>query len=164
METRRQLTLFVPNDLAVTIESVRSTFNPAQFALIKSHVTLCREHELEPLEAVLHPLRTPGLGALEMTFGAPKRFAEGRGVLLPAVGGLSAFRRLRERILTPVVGEIQEQEPHLTLMHPRNATCTDAIFEALQQYVFPTRVTFDRVALIEQTAGAPWVVLEEFGL
>ena len=47
---RRQLTLFVKKEDAETIEQIRQAFNPRQFELIKSHVTLCREDEIQNLE------------------------------------------------------------------------------------------------------------------
>ena len=50
---RRQLTLFVGEKDAITIEQIRQKFNPLQFKLIKSHVTLCREDEIENLEQVI---------------------------------------------------------------------------------------------------------------
>ena len=52
---RRQLTLFVEQKDAETIEKVRQEFNPKQFELIKSHVTLCREDEIQNLEQVISP-------------------------------------------------------------------------------------------------------------
>lgn len=42
MSHRLQLTLFVPPQQAASIEAIRQTVNPLQYALIKSHVTLCR--------------------------------------------------------------------------------------------------------------------------
>jgi hypothetical protein len=50
---RRQLTLFVEQKDAEIIERVRQEFNPIQFNLIKSHVTLCREDEIQNLEQVI---------------------------------------------------------------------------------------------------------------
>ena len=44
---RKQLTLFLEASEAESIERIRKEFNPKQFALIKSHITLCREDEIE---------------------------------------------------------------------------------------------------------------------
>ena len=43
MDTRKQLTLFVKDVQAKAIEAIRRQYNPEQYALIKAHVTLCRE-------------------------------------------------------------------------------------------------------------------------
>ena len=53
INNRIQLTLFVDPKEAVTIERVRQEFNPGQFKLIKAHVTLCREDEIQDLEKVV---------------------------------------------------------------------------------------------------------------
>jgi len=47
---RRQLTLFIDQGDAQIIEMIRAEFNPLQHQLIKSHVTLCREDELNRLK------------------------------------------------------------------------------------------------------------------
>lgn len=54
--TQRQLTLFVAQAAAVTIESIRAAYNPKQTELIKCHVTLCREDEIQDLEKVVNNL------------------------------------------------------------------------------------------------------------
>lgn len=38
--------LFIEDEEAEEIEKIRKTFNPEQYALIKSPITLCREDEL----------------------------------------------------------------------------------------------------------------------
>ena len=42
-QRRIQLTLFIEENEAETIEQIRKEFNPEQYELIKAHVTLCRE-------------------------------------------------------------------------------------------------------------------------
>lgn len=54
---RRQLTLFVDKKDAKEIENIRIRFNPIQYDLIKCHVTLCREDEIEDISAVLANLQ-----------------------------------------------------------------------------------------------------------
>ncbi|NMR33228.1 hypothetical protein HIO71_03290 [Chryseobacterium aquaticum] len=46
-KTRRQLTLFLDDHYSTEIETIRRKYNPVQYKSIKSHVTLCREDELE---------------------------------------------------------------------------------------------------------------------
>lgn len=156
---RQQLTLFVPPADVVEIETIRGRYNPVQRALIDCHVTLCREDELVELDRVLQNLRAHRLPAITIGFGNMIRSAGGKGVLLPAATGQEEFQQLREKVLEGIVVAPRRQEAHITLMHPRNSACTDAIFEAIRAYVLPQQITFDTISLIEQVAGGPWRVV-----
>jgi len=46
---RKQITIFLDETEAIPIEAIRKRFNPRQYKLIKSHITLCREDEIEDL-------------------------------------------------------------------------------------------------------------------
>ncbi len=162
LHTRLQLTLFADENDSATIEHIRRTFNPEQHALIRAHVTLCREDELEPLEKVMANLESLALAPITLHFGKPVRFSDGKGVLLPAIGNNTPFHGLRNRILNGVVETPRKHEPHLTLMHPRNATCTDAVFEKIQQADLPEQLLFSKISLIEQETGKKWRVLKEY--
>ncbi len=156
---RRQLTLFA-DDASGLLAHVRKTYNPVQAALIAGHVTLCREDELEPLEAIWPRIQGMALGGpLALEFGPPERFSDCKGVLLPAIGGLAAFADLRRRILAHI-DTPRAQAAHLTLMHPRNSTCTDAIFAEIAALELPRRLVFQRVNLIEQVDGGVWRTLD----
>lgn len=163
-QKRRQLTLFIPAPASDPIEKIRREFNPAQYALIKSHVTLCREDELEQPEKVILNLTRLRHGRITIDFGAPVRFSGGKGVLLPAIGTHESFQQLRERILQGIIEKPRTYEPHITLMHPRNAACTDELFEQIERCVFPDKIEFRKISLIEQETGKKWNVLEEFEL
>jgi 2'-5' RNA ligase len=54
--------------------------------------------------------------------------------------------------------------PHITLMHPRNSTCTDEIFEELKKLKFALTMKFDRISLIEQVNNGKWKILENFNI
>ncbi len=164
VQKRVQLTLFVDATAAAAIESVRRRFNPAQFALIAAHATLCREDELVALDRVLENLAGLSSRPLVVRFGPPQRFSEGKGLLLPAIGDCSAFHRLRADVLKNTVEAPRRPEPHITLMHPRNSSCTDAVFEQIKSLTFPNRIEFDHIALIEQEAGKAWQVRQIFSL
>jgi uncharacterized FAD-dependent dehydrogenase len=164
MSHRLQLTLFVPPDQATAIEAIRQAVNPAQYALIKSHVTLCREDELEPLDIILRNLQQLKHPPITIGFGPAIRFSEGKGVLLPAIDGREKFMQLRRLVLQGVTDIPRVHEAHLTLLHPRNATCTDAIFAQVQQAPLPMQIPFDTISLIEQVDGGPWNLLEQFVL
>ncbi len=161
---RIQLTLFVPPPQSASIEAVRLAFNPVQQRLIKSHITLCREDELVPLSAVLSNLQNLRYPVLSLELGHAIRFQEGRGVLLPIVNGTNDFRQLRETVLRGIHNHPKLHEPHLTLLHPRNATCTDGVFTQIQRTALPAVIVFDKISLIEQEEGGPWVTVDEFAL
>lgn len=162
---RRQLTLFVEAADAATIEQVRTQFNPVQRSLINCHVTLCREDELEDLQQVIRNINTLKPSAITIHFGKPIRFAEGKGVLLPGITDNTAFHNLRKLVLQGVHDHPRTQEPHITLLHPRNSTCTDEVFSEIEQLVFPSAITFKKISLIEQAdVNSKWELVQEFSL
>lgn len=159
---RRQLTLFVEPRDAETIEQVRQIFNPIQFGLIKCHVTLCREDEIENLEQVIGNLSSLKLIEIPIEFAKITRFEHGKGLLLPAKPNHSEFDNLRKQILSGVIDNPRVQEPHITLMHPRNSTCTDETFIEIEKIAFPAKLSFKKINLIEQKEGGQWAILNEF--
>jgi 2'-5' RNA ligase len=162
---RRQLTLFVDTHLSEAIERIRRVYNPLQYALIKSHVTLCREDEIASMEKVILNLNHLNQDRLSIEFGPAIRFADGKGVLMPAIGAYDAFQQLRATVLEGIAPAPRASEPHITLMHPRNCTCTDAVFEKIRQVTLPNVLTFEKISLIEQDGmEAPWRILETFKL
>ena len=160
IEKRLQLTLFVPNPFSETIEKVRAKFNPEQHQLIDAHVTLCREDEITDIENVIRNLKRQNLEHLSIHFGKVIRFSEGKGVLLPAINSDQSFKKLRQQIIESP----RNHEAHITLMHPRNSTCTDEIFSQIENYEFPETITFNEICLIEQEIGQQWKVLQRFPL
>lgn len=160
---RRQLTLFLTDNFD-TIENVRQKYNPAQFELIKAHVTLCREDEIENLEQVLQNLSD--LKALEISiqFEGPLRFDDGKGVYLKSCSNSGEFDNLRHQVLKNVIDNPRQQLPHITLMHPRNSTCYDEIFELISREEFPSNISFKTISLIEQRNNGKWEVIERFSL
>lgn len=164
MTIRRQLTLFVDPKDAETIEQVRQKFNPKQFELIKSHVTLCREDEIEHLAQVISNLGGLTSEEIVVEFGKATRFDHGKGLFLPATTNNEGFQELRRQVLMGLNHSVRKHEAHLTLMHPRNSTCTDAIFDQIERLSLPKRLTFKRISLVEQEDGKPWKILQEFAL
>ena len=163
-QIRRQLTLFVNPTDAQEIEVVRKRFNPIQQALIACHVTLCREDELENLDAIIAHLKKLVAPAISISFGPVTRFEQGKGVMLPAYGDNESFHQLRSKILTGVVETIRKPEPHITLMHPRNSSCTDEIFANIQKQHLPTQLIFDKISFIEQVNGELWQTIQAYPL
>lgn len=161
---RRQLTLFVEPKDAEKIEKVRQEFNPRQSDLIKSHVTLCREDEIENLEQVLTNLNRLTQSSIFIEFGHPTRFENGKGILMAAMEDNVQFQELRRQILIGINDNPGKQIPHITLMHPRNSTCTDNVFKHIEKIKLPTKFEFKSVSLIEQKDGAHWKILQQFEL
>lgn len=160
---RIQLSLFVPAEQATVIEQVRRQYNPVQYTLIPAHVTLCREDELTSLEAVLKNLEQLDFPAFTITFNTPIRFDNGRGVLLPAIDS-TFFQELRKIVLKGVVDQPRIHAPHLTLMHPRNSTCTDMHYKEILTINLPDCFHFNKISLIEQVNGGAWAIKKEWPL
>src|SRR5688572_3486275 len=161
---RRQLSLFVDEKQSATLENIRQKFNPQQYRLIKAHVTLCREDEIEAIETVLYNLTNQVLPKISICFGKTTRFSDGNGVLLPADDNLHSFRTLRSQILHGIIEAPRNHEPHITLMHPRNSTCTDDIYQQIANIILPSFITFERISLIEQLDQGKWKIIQEFDL
>jgi len=162
LKKRIQLTLFVSENDSRQIETIRQEFNPAQYALIKSHVTLCREEELVQLHKVIANLEKLEHKAITIEFGSAVRFANNAGVLLPAIGKHDEYHQLRKKILLDIIDKPGTPEPHITLMHPRNSLCTAEAFEQIKNCTLPAKLTFSTISLIEQEPGMKWQVLREF--
>jgi len=161
---RRQLTLFVEPTDAEIIEQVRHTFNPAQFELIKAHVTLCREDEIQLLDQVIANILLLAQPEIIIEFKKVERFDHGKGLFLPAKTGNSAFDELRRQVLAGLTDKPIVQIPHITLMHPRNSTCTDDIFRQVEKMILPAKLKFKTISLIEQQDGRQWKIVSSFDL
>ena len=95
-------------------------------------------------------------------FGKVARFDNEKGLFLPATNDNKEFEYLRKRILFGLYDNPRNQKPHITLMHPRNSTCTDEIFEQVEEINLPTKLEFKRISLIEQENGGQWKTLKDF--
>lgn len=154
---RRQITLFVPSPLAPRINALRRRFNPVQASLIAAHVTLCRDDELLQWDRQQSHVQQLSSHSVELQFGSPVK--EGHGVYLPAVNGADAFHRLRQLVLEDANCRIQT--PHITLVHPRNGTCSDAEFEVISRDCeqLDLLITFSEITFIQQLPDRPWDVI-----
>ena len=158
---RRQLTLFL-NEPNENIEKIRAKYNPVQYNLIPAHVTLCREDEIEPIENTIERIKSVSLGQpIQIEMGRPERFADGKGVCMSSLTHNEQFEGLRKMVLGQAELK-KEQVPHVSLMHPRNSTCTDEIFEQICGHDLPTELQFGKISLIEQSNGGKWHALQEF--
>lgn len=160
--TRRQLTLFLEEKYAKEIEMIRQEYNPVQYNLIKAHVTLCREDELESSSQIAENLESLNQKPIIIHFDKIIRFSDGKGVCISALPGNREYHSLRKVILKNTNPGIRFPEPHITLMHPRNSSCTNEIFEAISKMKFPDQIRFDKISLIEQISGGKWNTLHEF--
>ncbi len=163
-QTRKQLTLFLDEKEAQAIEALREKYNPAQYQLIASHITLCREDEIADLPRVWQNVEKLHLPSFTLELGKAERFYEGKGVFIPVRDPRQEFKGLRARILRHLPTPPREHSPHITLMHPRNSTCTDQIFEEIRAIALPNSVSLTYISLIEQEMGNVWQTLESYSL
>ncbi len=162
---RLQLTLFADKKEVEEIEKIRKRFNPSQSGLIDCHVTLCKEDEIQNIEKVFENLSVFDQQTVTIYFDQVARFENGKGVLIPATVDNHEFYQLREKVLKGLdISNIRRQEPHITLMHPRNSTCTDEIFDAFKKINLPAQLIFKSVSLIEQVDGGQWQIIKIFNL
>ncbi len=154
MLVRRQATLFVSSQDRTAVETVRARFNPIQFGLIRAHVTLCREDEARDWDRLALRLRSLPAIEVAMSFGPPVR--EGNLVYLPAISGRESFAALRHALLSEGGAPPREHKAHITLIHPRNSTCSDAQLAELQTLCGPFSTVFREVSFIEQVDGGAW--------
>ena len=152
---RRQLTLFVPPQQSERLEQVRKQYDPIQSQIIQSHITLCREDEIIDLDKVIANIHSLPPFDLQLHLGNPTRFDDGKGVYLPILNH-EEYHNLRKKVLHGIIDSPRIQHPHLTLMHPRNAVCTDEIFDLLSKIPFPTLLHFNEIHLIVQVDGGAW--------
>lgn len=156
---RRQITLYVPRAEQTRIDGIRQQFNSAQFELIAAHVTLCRDEDVRDWTEVETRAREIQSIHVPLRFGPPVR--DGNLVYLPALGSTDAFDQLRIRILNNE--HIRKQQPHITLVHPRNGTCTTEQFDTIRTLVSAEfTLLFRCITFIEQVAGTPWRNLHIF--
>lgn len=160
---RRQLSLYVPGPAARELEAVRRVVDPVQAGVIPAHVTLCREDELEGLSLpeLQSRLSSGRLRCVTLRFGRPQAFF-GHGILLACVEGQGEFQKLREQVLGRT--DIRTLEAHMTLAHPRNPRAAGNSLAAAAELPEGLSITFDTIRRIEQQAGRPWQVLEQFPL
>ena len=64
---RKQLTLFLEEKECKIIETIRKKYNPRQYELIKSHITLCREDEIEDIKHIKRNLENLDVHKFELT-------------------------------------------------------------------------------------------------
>ena len=164
MNTRRQLSLYVPHTAGAGLEAVRQVLDPVQAGLIPAHVTLCRQDEIGQMSAteLEFRIRRSAAQPVMLGFGSPVNF-DGHGILLPCVAGEQAFHQLRREVLGATA--IRRHAPHITLAHPRNPPrAKGSLIEAMG---LPENLsfTFATIVSIEQIeATLPWRVLREFTL
>jgi len=161
---RKQLTLFLESNAAASIESIRAKYNPEQQRLIKSHITLCREDEIENLEIVQKNLENLKFNSFELRAGELVRFSEGKGLLISIKDVDQKFKNLRSSVLQDLEDQSKNHLPHITLMHPRNSTCNNVLYKDIQKINIPNTFLITSICLIEQEIGKEWKTLSEYKL
>lgn len=158
------MTIFLDEIESETIESIRQRFNPVQYGLIKSHITLCREDEIEDWDPIQNNLENLRIEKFALETGELIRFYDGKGVYLSIKDEAQRFRNLREAVLQNGEQRPREHEAHVTLMHPRNSTCDEAKFKEILKVDIPKKLSITKISLIEQEIGKQWHILQEYSL
>lgn len=161
---RKQLTLFLDEEASESIEFIRKKYNPEQYKLIKSHITLCREDEIENLEAIQKKLENIEFEKFELHTNGLKRFSKGKGLFIDIKDEKQQFKKLRAIILQNGEVKPREHQAHITLMHPRNSTCDDIKHKEILKIDIPKKFSFSKISLIEQKIGKVWKTLKEYKL
>ncbi|MCC6316516.1 MAG: hypothetical protein IT361_02405 [Gemmatimonadaceae bacterium] len=163
LNTRTQLTLFVPEPTASTLDRVRRVLDPVQLGLIRAHVTLCREDEIAHLtrDAIAARLAGSPVRALTLRFGQAEPVSE-HGILLPCIDGEPGFQALREHVLGSRA--IRRSSAHITLAHPRNPKAMGNDMATARALPPQLAITFAHASLVEQTGNSAWHVLGTFAL
>ena len=161
---RTQLTLFVNSPESQIIDKIRERYNPIQYSLIKPHITLCREEEIINIEKVTKNLENLKFEAFSLELGKPTRFNDANGLYLPIVGNSEKYFQLRKLILNEVFETISNPLPHITIMHPKNSSCSNEIFNQIISFNIPQLVNFSCVSLITQRNNEKWITVKEFHL
>ena len=125
---------------------------------------MCREDELDPIEQVMQNLEKLNHTYISINFGPVIKFSDDKGVLIPATGENEEFHQLRKLILEGVIENPRNHEPHITLLHPRNSTCTESIFQQIAKIKLPDKIAFKKISLIAQEGESKWNILEEYTL
>ncbi len=159
---RKQLTLFLAPSESARIEEIRKKFNPLQYALIKSHITLCREDEIQDLERIARVLDQMDLKEFELKSDGLRRFSDGKGLYISVNDTDSKFSNLRKLVLDHGNISPRPHDAHITLMHPRNSTCDDEKFEIIKNIKLPERFAIRSISLIQQEIGQKWETLAEY--
>ena len=153
MSTRRQASLYLTG--VPKIEEIpRLRFNPAQAELIPAHVTLCREDEVLDWTALRHRLSAICPIEVVIEFGTPVR--QGNLVYLPAIGQTEQFDNLRRDLLGAEGQKLRKHLAHITIIHPRNGSRSDADFQEITESLERFTAKFREVSLIEQQDGGHW--------
>ena len=158
------MTLFLDENESGSIEYIREKFNPEQYRLIKSHITLCREDEIGDLKTIQKNLTKLKVEIFELETGRVIRFSEGKGVLVKVKDNNQFFQKLRELVLQDVISKPRQHNAHITLMHPRNSTCNDSVFEEIRAVQIAQGVRVSKISLVEQEVGKEWKTIKEYQL
>jgi 8-oxo-dGTP pyrophosphatase MutT (NUDIX family)/2'-5' RNA ligase len=170
---RRQVTIFLPADIAARVDEVRARFDPESARRIRPHVTVVHDGADGPLDdlaladlqsrvarvASEHPAVTLHLGAARH-WGS----AEG-GIYLEVDDRDRALGALRRSL--GVGGRSgREFAPHVTLVHVHSVTADAArdAWTALSGWQLDTDVAIESISVIESDDDDMWRTVATFPL
>jgi 2'-5' RNA ligase len=158
-------TIFIPIDLASSIEAVRREWDPIMANQIAAHVTLVYPREARDVDLLVERLQTAcahippfrlRVGRLAY-FGRPED-----GVYIEVVDVDGGFDALREQVLRPPFERIAFP-PHVTLIHPRTSSRGRTFWERASFHPPEIAFTPDEIA-ITAFDGTRWMTVEKVAL
>jgi hypothetical protein len=81
--------------------------------------------------------------------------------MIPEYGSSGQFYNLIKLVLDGTISIPENLLLYITLMHPRNSTCTDETFDQIKRINLPKKIEFTKVSLIEQKGHLKWNTLRE---
>jgi 8-oxo-dGTP pyrophosphatase MutT (NUDIX family)/2'-5' RNA ligase len=169
---RRQVTIFLSDDIAARVDEVRAHFDPESARRIRPHVTVVHDGPEGPLDDLAladlqrrvalvareHPTFTLHLGAAR-----PWGTAEA-GIYLEVDDRDRALDALRRSL--GVDGSGREFVPHVTLVHVRSVVAAAArdAWTALSGWQVDADVAVESISVIESDDGGGWRTVATFAL
>lgn len=97
------------------VDLVRRKLDPQQHAIIRAHVTLCRDEELTLRKSVSERLAGLGDISLTMQFGDPELLADGC-ILMLTTDEVDQHHQMRQSILGT---SVRDHGTPITMLYPR---------------------------------------------
>ncbi len=164
-DSRPHAGLFLDSSAAQPVERLRRRGDPALASQIAAHVTLAYPGDVNSLDELLE--RTRRAASLVVPFHlrlGPVHRREGAHVWvgLAVIDPDGGWRRLRELIVPPLPGR-SDDEPHVTIVHPRHSNLGSQAWEAVRTLDVAGEVAVAEIA-ITVFDGRVWRTVERLPL
>jgi 2'-5' RNA ligase len=158
-------TVFLPPEIASSIEAVRQEWDPDMATQIPAHVTLIYPNEAPRLDLLISRIGASCSTAspFRLRLGPMTCFERPeRGVYVEVADIDGGYSALREEVLRPPF-QGTAFPPHATLVHPRTSNRGRELWQC-ERYQWSNQEFTAREVSITAFGGARWVVLMTFTL